>query len=112
MAPLPRQLEEGVYITVLVWSTATICAHVLHVRRQAHAGLQCASCQLAKHLPSQAQCTLGIMSQVRVMPNCWYLLVRFFLRVDRMFVRLREARLFCDLRQVRNLCYSLLIWAA
>ena len=43
---------------------------------------------------------LGIMPQVRVMPNCWYLLVRFFLRVDRMFVRLREARLFCDLRQV------------
>lgn len=44
------------------------------------------------------------MPQVRVMPNCWYVLVRFFLRVDRMFVRLREARLFCDLRQVRRLC--------
>ena len=46
------------------------------------------------------------------MPNCWYLLVRFFLRVDRMFVRLRETRLFCDLRQVQILCHSLLIWGA
>ena len=43
---------------------------------------------------------LDMVPQVRVMPNCWYVLLRFFLRVDRMFVRLREARLFCDLRQV------------
>ena len=50
--------------------------------------------------------------QVRVMPNCWYLLVRFFLRVDRMFVRLREARLFCDLRQVQRRWHNHFIRAA
>jgi TIP41-like family len=44
-----------------------------------------------------------MVPQVRVMPNCWYVLLRFFLRVDRLFVRLREARLFCDLRQVEYL---------
>lgn len=33
------------------------------------------------------------------MPNCWYVLMRFFLRVDGTLVRLREARLFCDLRR-------------
>ncbi len=36
--------------------------------------------------------------QVRVMPGCWYVLLRFFLRVDSTLVRLRETRLFCDLR--------------
>lgn len=39
--------------------------------------------------------------QVRVMPNCLYVLLRFLLRVDRTLVRLRDARVFCDLRQVR-----------
>jgi hypothetical protein len=29
-------------------------------------------------------------AQVRVMPRCWYVLVRFWLRVDRVMVRLRE----------------------
>ncbi len=33
------------------------------------------------------------------MPNCWYVLMRFFLRVDRTLVRLRDTRVFCDLRQ-------------
>lgn len=37
--------------------------------------------------------------KVRVMPHCWYVLLRFFLRIDGTLVRLREARLFCDLRQ-------------
>jgi type 2A phosphatase activator TIP41 len=35
--------------------------------------------------------------QVRVMPRCWYALLRFFLRVDGVLVRLREVRLFCRL---------------
>lgn len=33
------------------------------------------------------------------MPNCWYVLMRFFLRVDSTLVRMRETRLFCDMRQ-------------
>ena len=33
------------------------------------------------------------------MPACWYVLMRFFLRVDGTLVRLRDVRLFCDLRQ-------------
>lgn len=37
--------------------------------------------------------------QVRVMPSCWFVLLRFFLRVDGTLVRLREARFFCDLKQ-------------
>ena len=32
--------------------------------------------------------------KIRVMPKCWYVLLRFFLRVDGLLVRLREARLF------------------
>ncbi len=34
--------------------------------------------------------------KVRVMPKCWYVLLRFFLRVDGVMVRLRETRLFCN----------------
>lgn len=30
------------------------------------------------------------------MPRCWYVLLRFWLRVDHVLVRLREARLFCQ----------------
>lgn len=37
--------------------------------------------------------------KVRVMPSCWFVLLRFFLRIDGTLVRLREARLFCDLKQ-------------
>lgn len=33
--------------------------------------------------------------QVRVMPRCWYVLLRFFLRVDKVLVKLRETRIFC-----------------
>jgi type 2A phosphatase activator TIP41 len=33
--------------------------------------------------------------KVRVMPRCWFVLLRFFLRVDRVMVRLRETRFFC-----------------
>jgi TIP41-like family len=33
--------------------------------------------------------------KIRVMPKCWYVLLRFFLRVDGVMVRLRETRWFC-----------------
>jgi type 2A phosphatase activator TIP41 len=36
---------------------------------------------------------LGV--KVRVMPRCWLVLLRFWLRVDGCLVRLRETRLFC-----------------
>lgn len=31
----------------------------------------------------------------RVMPRCWFVLLRFWLRVDGCMVRMRETRLFC-----------------
>ena len=34
--------------------------------------------------------------KVRVMPKCWYVLLRFWLRVDGVLIRLRETRFFCD----------------
>jgi len=43
-----------------------------------------------------SQCSL----KVRVMPHCWYVLLRFWLRVDNHLVRLRETRIFCPLRPV------------
>jgi type 2A phosphatase activator TIP41 len=33
--------------------------------------------------------------QVRVMPRCWLVLLRLWLRVDGSLVRLREVRHFC-----------------
>lgn len=49
---------------------------------------------------------LAVVSQVRVMPGCWYALLRFFLRVDGTLVRMREARLFCDLKEPNKVCTS------
>ena len=40
--------------------------------------------------------------KVRVMPRCWYVLLRFFLRVDGVLVRLRETRLFCKFSTSNN----------
>eukprot|EP00892_Ulva_mutabilis_P009845 jgi/Ulvmu1/7232/UM035_0019.1 len=37
--------------------------------------------------------------QIRVMPKCWFVLLRFWLRVDDTHLRLREARYFSDLRK-------------
>ncbi|KAK9867955.1 hypothetical protein WJX84_002593 [Apatococcus fuscideae] len=34
--------------------------------------------------------------KVRVMPKCWFTLLRFWLRVDQTLVRLRETRFFCN----------------
>ena len=45
--------------------------------------------------------------KIRVMPNCWYVLQRLFVRVDRVCVRCREVRYFCsfdDLRDCVVLC--------
>jgi type 2A phosphatase activator TIP41 len=33
--------------------------------------------------------------KLRVMPKCWLVLVRLWIRVDGLMVRLRESRLFC-----------------
>jgi len=53
---------------------------------------------------------VNIILQIRVMPKCWYVLLRFFLRVDGVLVRLRETRMFARfgaqhaevLREVRH----------
>ncbi len=37
-----------------------------------------------------------IAAQVRVMPQCWFILLRFWLRVDQTLVRLWETRYFCN----------------
>lgn len=34
--------------------------------------------------------------KVRLMPRCWLVLLRFYLRVDKVAVRLRETRYFCQ----------------
>ena len=41
----------------------------------------------------------GIVMQVRVMPGCWFVLLRFWLRVDRVLVRLYETRLLGSFQQ-------------
>ncbi|KAL4181151.1 hypothetical protein AMTRI_Chr12g235790 [Amborella trichopoda] len=33
--------------------------------------------------------------ETRVMPNCWFLLLRFWLRVDGVLMRLRDCRMYC-----------------
>jgi hypothetical protein len=33
-------------------------------------------------------------AKIRVMPNCWFILIKFFLRIDHVIVRCRETRLF------------------
>ena len=38
-----------------------------------------------------------IAMQIRVMPSCWYILQRFFLRIDGHIVRIRDVRILCDL---------------
>lgn len=34
--------------------------------------------------------------KLRVMPSCWFVLMRYWLRVDKVMLRVRETRLFCD----------------
>jgi type 2A phosphatase activator TIP41 len=38
--------------------------------------------------------------KVRIMPSCWYLLLRFWLRVDGVLMRLRDTRMFSRFRSV------------
>ena len=40
----------------------------------------------------------GLGWQVRVMPECWFVLLRFWLRVDSVLVRLYETRYMADFR--------------
>jgi len=40
--------------------------------------------------------------KIRVMPGCWYVLQRLFVRVDRVCVRCREVRYFCSFEDVRD----------
>ncbi|CAI9286900.1 unnamed protein product [Lactuca saligna] len=49
--------------------------------------------------------------QKRVMPSCWFLLLRFWLRVDGALMRLRDTRVFCTFNQnskpliIREICW-------
>ena len=43
-------------------------------------------------------------AQVRVMPRCWFVLLRFWLRVDHVLVRLYETRYLCDFRRAASRC--------
>ena len=38
---------------------------------------------------------MSMSLKVRVMPRCWFILMRFWMRVDGVLLRLRETRLFC-----------------
>jgi len=37
-----------------------------------------------------------ISVKVRVMPSCWFVLLRFFLRIDKQLVKIRDTRYFCE----------------
>lgn len=49
--------------------------------------------------------------KVRVMPSCWFLLLRFWLRVDGALMRLRDTRVFCTFNEntkpviLREICW-------
>jgi type 2A phosphatase activator TIP41 len=34
--------------------------------------------------------------KIRVMPSCWFVLLRFFLRIDKQLVKIRDTRYFCE----------------
>ncbi|MCL7041137.1 hypothetical protein MKW94_021937 [Papaver nudicaule] len=40
--------------------------------------------------------------KVRVMPSCWFLLLRFWLRVDGVLMRLRDTRMYCSFEKNAN----------
>lgn len=44
--------------------------------------------------------------KIRVMPKCWYVLLRFFMRVDHVMVRLREIRFFSAFKDNENFEYN------
>lgn len=39
--------------------------------------------------------------KVRVMPSCWFLLLRFWLRVDGVLMRLRDTRIYCSFSEAK-----------
>ena len=41
-------------------------------------------------------------AKIRVMPTCWFLLLRFFVRIDNVIVRAREVRLFHDFTTISS----------
>jgi hypothetical protein len=60
--------------------------------QQSGAALQrCLRCERACAGPPTPVC----LPQVRVMPRCWFVLLRLWLKVDGSMARLRETRLFC-----------------
>ncbi|KAL3822171.1 hypothetical protein ACHAXA_008187 [Cyclostephanos tholiformis] len=42
-----------------------------------------------------------LSAKIRVMPDCWYVLQRLYVRVDRVCIRCREVRYFCSFDNVR-----------
>lgn len=48
--------------------------------------------------------------QVRVMPRCWYALLRFWLRVDGVLVRLRTTRVFCAFKDAPDVVLREVRW--
>ena len=40
--------------------------------------------------------------KIRVMPKCWYVLLRFFLRVDGQMVKIRDHRYFCKFKESKD----------
>lgn len=60
---------------------SVLCYDVLHAQSQ---------CEAAK----SSKRTFA--AQIRVMPSCWYILQRFFLRIDGHIVRIRDVRILFD----------------
>ncbi len=50
-------------------------------------------CLYESELDDHGACRLDI--KLRVMPSCWYVLMRYWLRVDGVLVRLKDTRVFC-----------------
>ena len=80
--------------TIPLRQSAVAMAYGKHVKAQI-----CVVCA-SNRPPHAALCAVHAVTrqqlQVRVMPRCWLVLLRFWLRVDQVLVRLRETRYFCD----------------
>lgn len=40
--------------------------------------------------------------KIRVMPTCWFVLLRFFLRIDGQMVRLKDTRYYCEMNSISD----------
>lgn len=40
--------------------------------------------------------------KVRVMPGCWFILLRFFLRIDMQLVKIRDTRYYCEFSPIKE----------